>query len=203
METRKAKTRTVAMVVLCGILVYALIATGGSLEPSAPPGPTMKTLDEIYDKLQIIESKLRFPRFTQLRDGTVRDNATGLIWLKDANCFGAMNWYDAMDAAANLADGPCGLSDGSVAGDWRLPSIEEFNDLVDTNYTHPALCNASGLDHWSQGNAFNNVQSYHYWSSSAYEGSTTHVWGVFLSSGHGNNFPKSHDYLYVWPVRGE
>ncbi len=53
METRKAKTRTVAMVVLCGILVYALIATGGSLEPSAPPGPTMKTLDEVEPRIPI------------------------------------------------------------------------------------------------------------------------------------------------------
>jgi parallel beta-helix repeat protein len=53
METRKAKTRTVAMVVLCGILVYALIATGGSLEPVAPPGPTMKTLDEVEPRIPI------------------------------------------------------------------------------------------------------------------------------------------------------
>ena len=31
------------------------------------------------------------PRFTDMRDGTVRDNDTGLIWLKDANAFGEMN----------------------------------------------------------------------------------------------------------------
>jgi len=28
------------------------------------------------------------PRFTDNEDGTVTDNLTGLIWLKDANCFG-------------------------------------------------------------------------------------------------------------------
>ena len=28
------------------------------------------------------------PRFTDNLDGTVTDNQTGLIWLKDANCFG-------------------------------------------------------------------------------------------------------------------
>ena len=28
------------------------------------------------------------PRFTDNGDGTVTDNLTGLIWLKNANCFG-------------------------------------------------------------------------------------------------------------------
>ena len=59
METRKAKTRTVAMVVLCGILVYALLATGSSLEPIEPPGPTMHTLDEIYN---LIGSQVQKPK---------------------------------------------------------------------------------------------------------------------------------------------
>jgi len=31
------------------------------------------------------------PRFTDNEDGTVTDNLTGLIWLKNANCFGAKN----------------------------------------------------------------------------------------------------------------
>ena len=29
------------------------------------------------------------PRFTDNGSGTVTDNLTGLIWLKDANCFGS------------------------------------------------------------------------------------------------------------------
>ncbi len=61
METRKAKTRMVAMVVLCvcGILAYALIATGGSLEPIEPPESTMHTLDEIYN---LIGSQVQKPK---------------------------------------------------------------------------------------------------------------------------------------------
>ena len=31
-------------------------------------------------------------RFTDNGDGTVRDNLIGLIWLKNANCFGVRNW---------------------------------------------------------------------------------------------------------------
>ena len=32
------------------------------------------------------------PRFTDNADGTITDNLTRLIWLKDANCFGTSNW---------------------------------------------------------------------------------------------------------------
>ena len=36
------------------------------------------------------------PRFTDNLDGTITDNLTGLIWLKDANCFGYRNWGEAI-----------------------------------------------------------------------------------------------------------
>ena len=58
MKTSKARTRTAAMVVMFGILAYALIATGGGLEPIAPPGPTMYTLEEIYN---LIGSQVQKP----------------------------------------------------------------------------------------------------------------------------------------------
>ena len=43
--------------------------------------------------------------FIDNRDGTVLDNLTGLLWLKNANCFGRpRTWQEALDDANNLAD---------------------------------------------------------------------------------------------------
>ena len=39
------------------------------------------------------------PRFTDNGDGTVTDNLTALIWLKNANCFGVEKWNDALSSA--------------------------------------------------------------------------------------------------------
>lgn len=41
------------------------------------------------------------PRFTDNGNGTVTDNLTGLIWLKDANCFGKRFWADALGVGRN------------------------------------------------------------------------------------------------------
>ncbi|OAD19361.1 thrombospondin type 3 repeat-containing OmpA/MotB protein [Candidatus Thiomargarita nelsonii] len=62
-------------------------------------------------------------RYSDNGDGTVTDNRSGLIWLKNANCFGKQKLKIAMQSAANLADGQCGLRDGSRRGDWRLPTL--------------------------------------------------------------------------------
>ena len=62
-------------------------------------------------------------RYVDCGNGTVTDQVTGLIWLAEANCFGTQTYTDAMTMAGTLATGQCGLTDGSVAGDWRLPTL--------------------------------------------------------------------------------
>jgi Protein of unknown function (DUF1566) len=70
---------------------------------------------------------------TETCNGTVTDNLTGLIWLRNAGCLGQADWPGALAAANALADGnvACALTDGSIAGDWRLPNIRELLSLVD------------------------------------------------------------------------
>lgn len=125
-------------------------------------------------------------------DGTVTDNLTGLIWLKNANCFGITGWAAALTAANTLASGSCGLSDGSVAGDWRLPNINELRSLLDPALASPYL---------PAGHPFSGVQSYYYWSSTTFANNTTGAWGVGFSNGYVSSSGKT-GVSYVWPVRG-
>ena len=66
------------------------------------------------------------PRFTDNGDGTITDNLTDLVWLQLVNCFGPVSWGDALLISNTLNNGACGLSDGSIEGDWRLPNANEL-----------------------------------------------------------------------------
>ncbi len=148
------------------------------------------------------------PRFTDNGDGTVTDNLTDLVWLKKANCGGTKKWIDAMPFANALYDGwtgdgtggDCTLSDGSIAGEWRLPNVKEFASLFDFGYFSPALSNAAGTGHWTEGDPFLGVEANLYWTASSYVGTPTNAWFVYLVSGVVNLGAKSAAY-YVWPVR--
>ena len=86
------------------------------------------------------------PRFSPRDDGTVLDNLTGLIWLKNPSCFPAQSWTDAMGAVATLAAGQCGLNDGSKASDWHLPNIVELQSLTNLQrYPMTSWLDSSGF----------------------------------------------------------
>ena len=131
------------------------------------------------------------PRFTDNLDGTVTDNLTGLIWLKNANCFGAQTWTTALANANSLANGSCGLTDGSVTGDWRLPNARELLSLIDYGRSNPAF---------PVGHPFTDLQSNYYWASTTFALSTTMGWVVNLGGGVGTGLAKTNTY-YVWAVR--
>jgi hypothetical protein len=133
------------------------------------------------------------PRFTDNGNGTVTDNLTGLIWLKNANCYGGITWQSALNAANSLVSGQCGLSDGSTAGNWRLPTRTELLSLVDFSQYNPPF---------PSGYPFTNVQTgMDYWSSTTYAGHTPDAWIVSLADGL-VSIPDKSNSLYVLPVRG-
>lgn len=173
---------------------------------------TREQLADLIARIEYLESfhPKYDPGFTDMRDGTIRDNDTGLIWLKDASCpelagtapSGMANWQTAIEAAAALSgDGTCGLTDGSAAGDWRLPTKLEWEAFMSTVYDYPALVNAAGNAQWSEGDAFNGVMSTVYWSSTVYSSET--VWAADMSEGFVREAYKDPGGpgFYVWPVR--
>ncbi|MDD2366041.1 MAG: DUF1566 domain-containing protein [Desulfuromonadaceae bacterium] len=141
------------------------------------------------------------PRFTDNSNGTVTDNLTGLIWLKNANCTdtaggiakssGYLTWNNAITWSSALATGTCGLTDSSRAGQWRLPNRKELQSLVDRSQANPAL---------PAGHPFSGVQSDYYWSSTSDAYDSTFACFVNMNNGLVSNYYKSYNY-YVWPVR--
>lgn len=144
-------------------------------------------------------------RWCDQGDGTVLDMTTGLVWLKNADWGGGRGWRhnttcispnyicheDAHTRTGLLSTGAtgAGLSDGSVAGDWRLPTKTELDNL------------ANGTEAVRSDNmrAFTGVQSTYYWSSSTYADNISHAWSVHMN-GHVYHHDKGTN-CRVWPVR--
>ena len=145
------------------------------------------------------------PRFTDNGNGTLLDNLTGLVWLKDANCMnthypeydtdgsadGTVSWQHALDFVASIDAGnqpDCAASHG----DWRLPNASELASLV----------NAEAADKtWLESKGFSNIKSAGYWTSTT----STNFFpgnGVFVDLVHGaiSNTDKN-DHGAVLPVR--
>jgi hypothetical protein len=108
------------------------------------------------------------PRFTDNQNGTVTDNLTKLIWLKNARCpwspfdVGSNSPFDAvvhLNATGNLGAGTCGdtSNNGSHQTDWRLPNVREFLSLLNYAYNDPAISNRQGDGRAVEGDPFNNL----------------------------------------------
>lgn len=149
------------------------------------------------------------PRFTDNNNGTVTDNLTNLVWLKNANCAGTTrNWTTALsditslNTAGTMNGNLCGdtSNGGSHQTDWRLPNVLELMSLVAWGYSNPALANTAGTAKWSEGQPFTGVQSSSYWSSTTFADNTVYAWFVFMGYGSVSYSFKTSTYP-VWPVR--
>lgn len=115
-----------------------------------------------------------------------------------------------------LADGSCGLADGSTPGSWRLPQWTDLcsslvtdqtcypwdyaTSMADTRWSgSPKLGNARGDAPWTEGDAFVGVQSFFYWSSYLLPGTGDVITANLISGWIGVRFNTLDSY--IWPVR--
>ena len=156
-----------------------------------------------------------YPRYTDNRDGTVTDNKTGLLWLKNANCVGSQ--YPSVDRDYISGDGKVtwqnaqAFVDGLNAGrfpecdakhtDWRLPTVQEMQSLVHYGFYNPAMSNAAGTKPWQPDDVFSNAKSDNYWTSTPDAGNPDFAWRTRFDRGLVFTEHKSYPF-YVWPVRG-
>jgi len=124
------------------------------------------------------------PSYTDLNNGVVRDNVTGLEWQQATAPI--RQWDPALMYCENLTLG--GHSD------WRLPTITELLTLVDLSIPYPGpTINMTYFPNTAAG----------YWSSTlnAYNPFYASVWGAsFNGNGYGESDPSNG--LYVRAVRG-
>ncbi|MBW1817586.1 MAG: DUF1566 domain-containing protein, partial [Deltaproteobacteria bacterium] len=143
-------------------------------------------------------------------NGTVTDLDTCLIWLKKADWGGSKQWrnfstdcsspnytcYDDAHTRAGVlkAADYDWLTDGSVEGDWRLPTKTELKGLV--NGVPTLRCPSGTCNVY----CFTDVAATSYWSSSTYAGNSDRAWLVGVHNGYVGYFTKD-AAIYVWPVR--
>lgn len=103
--------------------------------------------DEWQTEMDASEMGYAHCRFKDMGNGTVRDNHTGLIWMRDVSWIDSNVYYGlALWATSMLSNGEHGLTDGSSDGDWRLPTKEEWEAFMSTDWDAPALVDTSARD---------------------------------------------------------
>ena len=143
------------------------------------------------------------PRFVDNGDGTVLDNLTGLVWLRNADCIasnypaisadGSVNWQMALDFIAGMNDGAYYCGTDKI--DWRLPNVRELLSLGDYELGvgfGPAL---------PTGHPFQNAR-FTYWTSTNLINPQPKRQAFFVDNFLIARFAFKTDLLWVLAVRG-
>ncbi len=160
------------------------VKTGGSAGAVALPATGQFIVYASGDDASLLKGvRMPYPRFIDNNNGTLTDAVTGLTWLKRADCIHA-DWAGAIAATNALANGQCGLTDGSSAGQWRMPNRNEMLSLVDRAETNQALkfntkfMKSNGaVDQAAIFDTFNELE--YFWTSTTNHSDITQAWTVF------------------------
>jgi len=175
----------VVVMAVAMVMFFPMTGTAGSLEPSAAPAPTMKTLDQIPPSWSFkLPASERFVVLAEFNNAAVLDKETGLVWEKEPS-ISARGWESSTLYCVEKYLGG--------RGGWRLPTIEQLWSLVDRS--------AAGTIKLPDGHPFINVQEI-YWTATTSVTDPNNAWILYFSFG-GVFDPVSKPALYnVWCVRG-
>lgn len=137
-------------------------------------------------------SRSKPERFVDTNKGTVLDSKTEQMWLTDANIDKAP--MPMQMAQQKIQDMNNGLRQNFGFTNWRLPTIIDFESLLDKTRKNPSLPEA---------HPFKNIQSDLYWSSSqGVDDIMEYAEAVSFSSGEVTTvYTSSCTLKYFWPVR--
>jgi hypothetical protein len=138
--------------------------------------------------------------FMDNNDGTITDEATGLMWMK-TDSQSPMNWEDALSYAESL--------DYAEYTDWRLPNAKELQSIVD--YTRsPHTTSSAAIDPMFEVTTItdegDNTNYPFYWTSTTHESMAKEGENaVYIAFGEALGFmevpPDSANYN-LWDVHG-
>lgn len=134
-------------------------------------------------------------RFADRGDGTLIDNKSGLMWLKDAQCLGKRKWAETSQAIERLNKYPhrVGCKEYTKTyEDWRLPDLATLAELTDGAPGAPA--------DWLNKQGATDVAARDYWSTTENLLNIYYAWALNLKQGTPRNYSKTFP-LFVWPVR--
>lgn len=175
----------IVVAVVTMMLFFPVLGTAGMLDPTAAPGSTMKTLDQIPPTWSTkIPGAERFVVLADFNNEAVLDKETGLVWEK-APSTQRESWYTAVDKCAEKEV-------GGRQG-WLLPSINQLASLADTS--------VAGSPKLPAGHPFTGVQSAQYWSATSVPYDASAAWCVQFDFGKPNQPGKINNF-YWWCVRG-
>jgi hypothetical protein len=123
--------------------------------------------------------------FTDNNDGTVKDQATNLVWQKCSQGLSGTSCSSASASKATWASAVSYCNSLSLASKtWRLPNVNELMTIIDyskSNSSSPTIDTS----------AFPATVAGFYWSSTTYAANTTIAW--IVDFGYGGTYSIKYD----------
>lgn len=147
--------------------------------PKYQPGPTPGAAMTMYFRMVRLNTQYGINNYVDNSDGTITDNATGLMW-QQADDGTTRDWENSLSYAEGLTLG--GHSD------WRLPNAKELHSILD--YTRcPDVTNSAAIDPLFFCTTFNDPEGNpgqygYYWTGTSHlDGATPYSSGVYIAFG--------------------